>query len=85
MDSGELKGETADALRTAVSTQPPKCYAAADAAAGALGALDAFADTVTWAQGQAQTAIDKWTAGSSRRRRASSTSCGASTRWTRTT
>ncbi|WP_241990521.1 putative T7SS-secreted protein [Streptomyces sp. AC1-42T] len=63
LDSGELKGETADALRTAVSTQPPKWYAAADAAAGALGALDAFADTVTWAQGQAQTAIDKWKAG----------------------
>ncbi|WP_330238533.1 putative T7SS-secreted protein [Streptomyces sp. NBC_00525] len=63
LDSGELKGETANALRTAVSTQPPKWYAAADAAAGALGALDAFADTVTWAQGQAQTAIDKWKAG----------------------
>lgn len=29
----------------------------------AIGALDAFADTVTWAQGQAQTAIDKWKAG----------------------
>lgn len=63
LDSGQLKGETADALRTAVSTQPPKWYAAADATTKALGALDAFADTVTWAQGQAQTAIDKWKAG----------------------
>ncbi|WP_327349392.1 DUF6531 domain-containing protein [Streptomyces sp. NBC_01321] len=63
LDSGQLKGETANALRTAVSTQPPKWYAAADASAKAIGALDAFADTVTWAQGQAQTAIDKWKEG----------------------
>ncbi|WP_393060039.1 putative T7SS-secreted protein [Streptomyces sp. LN549] len=63
LDSGQLKGETADALRTAVGTQPPKWYAAADASAKAIGALDAFADTVTWAQGQAQTAIDKWKEG----------------------
>ncbi|MEW1688987.1 putative T7SS-secreted protein [Streptomyces sp. NPDC091265] len=63
LDSGQLKGETADALRTAVGTQPPKWYAAADATTKALGALDAFADTVTWAQGQAQTAIDKWKEG----------------------
>ncbi|WNI28734.1 hypothetical protein RLT59_08000 [Streptomyces sp. ITFR-6] len=63
LDSGQLKGETADALRTAVGTQPPKWYAAADATTKAIGALDAFADTVTWAQGQAQTAIDKWKAG----------------------
>ncbi|MFD5944501.1 putative T7SS-secreted protein [Streptomyces collinus] len=63
LDSSRLKGETAEALRTAVSTQPPKWYAAADACAKALGALDAFAGTITWAQGQAQTAIDKWKEG----------------------
>ncbi|WP_371632790.1 DUF6531 domain-containing protein [Streptomyces sp. NBC_01259] len=63
LDSGELKGETANALRSAVSTQPPKWYAAADATSKALGALDSFASTVTWAQGQAQTAIDKWKEG----------------------
>ncbi|MFM9612184.1 putative T7SS-secreted protein [Streptomyces niveiscabiei] len=63
LDSSRLKGEAADALRTAVSTQPPKWYAAADACAKALAALDAFAATVTWAQGQAQTAIDKWKEG----------------------
>ncbi|MFG2868213.1 putative T7SS-secreted protein [Streptomyces sp. NPDC048338] len=63
LDSGQLKGETADALRTAVGTQPPKWYKAADASSKALGALEAFADTVTWAQGQAQTAIDKWKEG----------------------
>ncbi|GLF95590.1 RHS repeat protein [Streptomyces yaizuensis] len=63
LDSSRLKGEAADALRTAVSTQPPRWYAAADAAARALGALDAFAGTVTWAQTQAQTAIEKWKEG----------------------
>ncbi|USQ83976.1 DUF6531 domain-containing protein [Streptomyces phaeoluteigriseus] len=63
MDPARLKGETAEALRTAVSTQPPKWYNAADACTKAVGALDAFADTVTWAQGQAQTAIDKWKEG----------------------
>ncbi|MEU3185124.1 putative T7SS-secreted protein [Streptomyces sp. NPDC006923] len=63
LDSSRLKGEAADALRTAVSTQPPKWYTAADAYAKAVGALEAFADTVTWAQGQAQTAIDKWKEG----------------------
>ncbi|MGN5635269.1 putative T7SS-secreted protein, partial [Streptomyces sp. AC154] len=63
LDSGQLKGETADALRTAVGTQPAKWYAAADATNKALGALDSFASTVTWAQGQAQTAIDKWKEG----------------------
>ncbi|MGV9944122.1 putative T7SS-secreted protein [Streptomyces sp. NPDC003401] len=63
MDPARLKGETAEALRTAVSTQPPKWYGAADAVEKAAGALDAFADTVTWAQGQAQTAIDKWKEG----------------------
>ncbi|WP_326611647.1 DUF6531 domain-containing protein [Streptomyces scopuliridis] len=63
LDSSRLKGEAADALRTAVNTQPPKWYAAADASAKAVGALESFADTVTWAQGQAQTAIDKWKEG----------------------
>ncbi|ANS66948.1 RHS/YD repeat-containing protein [Streptomyces lincolnensis] len=63
LDSSRLKGEAAEALRTAVGTQPPKWYAAADACAKAIGALEAFASTVTWAQGQAQTAIDKWKEG----------------------
>ncbi|MFE6282252.1 putative T7SS-secreted protein [Streptomyces sp. NPDC057877] len=60
MDSSRLKGETAEALRTAVRTQPPKWFTGADACEDAAAALEAFASTVTWAQGQAQTAIDKW-------------------------
>ncbi|MBQ1089755.1 putative T7SS-secreted protein [Streptomyces sp. B93] len=63
MDSSRLKGETAEALRTAVRTQPPKWFTGADACEDAAAALEAFASTVTWAQGQAQTAIDKWKEG----------------------
>ncbi|MFF3000558.1 putative T7SS-secreted protein [Streptomyces sp. NPDC057950] len=63
LDSSRLKGESADALRTAVGTQPHRWYAAGEACVKAIGALEAFADTVTWAQGQAQTAIDKWKEG----------------------
>ncbi|MGW1268019.1 putative T7SS-secreted protein [Streptomyces sp. NPDC002491] len=63
LDSSRLKGETAEALRTAVSTQPPKWFTGADACEKAAAALEAFAGTVTWAQGQAQTAIDKWKEG----------------------
>ncbi|CAM5337478.1 putative T7SS-secreted protein [Streptomyces aurantiogriseus] len=60
LDSSQLKGETAKAVRTAVGTQPPKWFTGADACEKAAAALEAFAGTVTWAQGQAQTAIDKW-------------------------
>ncbi|MEU2135062.1 putative T7SS-secreted protein [Streptomyces sp. NPDC018352] len=63
LDSSRLKGETADALRTAVGTQPPKWFTGADACEKAAAALESFADTVTWAQNQAQTAIDVWKEG----------------------
>ncbi|MEV4944200.1 putative T7SS-secreted protein [Streptomyces sp. NPDC053755] len=63
LDPSRLAGATAEALRTAVSTQPPRWYTGADACEKAAAALESFADTVTWAQGQAQTAIDKWKEG----------------------
>ncbi|MFB9737609.1 putative T7SS-secreted protein [Streptomyces thermocoprophilus] len=63
LDSSELKGEAAEALRKAVATQPPKWFKASDACEKAAEALENFADTVTWAQAQAQTAIDKWKEG----------------------
>ncbi|MHC3450240.1 putative T7SS-secreted protein [Streptomyces prasinus] len=63
LDSSQLKGEAAEALRKAVSTQPPKWFTGADACEKAAAALEAFAGTVTWAQGQAQTAIEKWEEG----------------------
>jgi RHS repeat-associated protein len=63
LSSTDLKGEAAEALRKAVSKQPPKWFTGADACEKAAGALESFAETVTWAQGQAQTAIDKWKEG----------------------
>lgn len=63
LDSSQLKGEAAEALRAAVRTQPPKWFTGADACEKAAGALEAFAGTVTWAQGRAQAAIDKWKEG----------------------
>ncbi|MEU8540730.1 putative T7SS-secreted protein [Streptomyces sp. NPDC048717] len=63
LDSSRLKGEAADALRTAVSTQPPKWFTGADACEKAAAAMEAFAGTVTWAQNQAQTAIEVWEEG----------------------
>lgn len=63
LDSSRLKGEAAEALRSAVRTQPPKWFTGADACEKAAAAMETFAGTVTWAQGQAQTAIDKWKEG----------------------
>ncbi|MEU6406376.1 putative T7SS-secreted protein [Streptomyces sp. NPDC046985] len=63
LDTSRLKGEAADALRTTVGEQPHRWYTAGEACVKAISALESFADTVTWAQGQAQTAIDKWKEG----------------------
>ncbi|MFE1955468.1 putative T7SS-secreted protein [Streptomyces sp. NPDC059524] len=63
LSSTELKGEAAEALKKAVSKQPPKWFTGADACEKAAGAVESFAETVTWAQSQAQTAIDKWKEG----------------------
>ncbi|NEB79880.1 type IV secretion protein Rhs, partial [Streptomyces sp. SID14478] len=63
LDSETLKGQAADAFRKTVKIEPPKWYKGADAFEDAAKALEAFADTVTWAQNQAQSAIDKWKAG----------------------
>ncbi|MER8068830.1 putative T7SS-secreted protein [Streptomyces sp. NPDC094034] len=63
LDSAALKGEAADAFRAKVAIEPPKWFKGADACGKAAGALEAFAGTVEWAQGQAQSAIDKWKAG----------------------
>ncbi|MQY16188.1 hypothetical protein SRB5_63840 [Streptomyces sp. RB5] len=63
LDSAHLKGAAADAFRDTVSIEPPKWFKAADAFGRAAGALDQFAGTVAWAQGQAQAAIDKFKEG----------------------
>ncbi|MFI1657312.1 putative T7SS-secreted protein [Streptomyces sp. NPDC020472] len=63
LDASAVKGEAADAFREKVAVEPPKWFKAADAFGKAADALTGFASTVEWAQGQAQTAIDKWKQG----------------------
>ncbi|MFC9749719.1 putative T7SS-secreted protein [Streptomyces niveus] len=63
LDSSAIKGQAADAFRETVSIEPPKWFKGADAFEKAAKALDTFATTVEWAQGQAQIAIDTWKAG----------------------
>jgi RHS repeat-associated protein len=57
LDSSNWKGEAADAFREKFALHPPKWLHAADACDKAGKALDAFADTVEWAQRQAREAI----------------------------
>ncbi|MFI1331858.1 putative T7SS-secreted protein [Streptomyces sp. NPDC020845] len=63
LDADHLKGEAADAFRESVSIQPRKWFTAADACERAAGALDSFASTVEWAQGQAAEAIARYKQG----------------------
>ncbi|WP_329023496.1 putative T7SS-secreted protein [Streptomyces sp. NBC_00690] len=63
LDSSAVKGEGADAFRETVAIEPPKWFKGADAYGKASDALDTFASTVEWAQDQAQSAVEKWKAG----------------------
>ncbi|MEY9950482.1 putative T7SS-secreted protein [Kitasatospora sp. GAS1066B] len=62
MDSSHWQGQAADAFRTRFAPHPGQWLTAADACAAAAQALDGFSHTVTWAQGQAQQAIDAYNA-----------------------
>ncbi|MFD6112805.1 putative T7SS-secreted protein [Streptomyces yangpuensis] len=57
-----IKGATADAFRDSVQEKAPRWFAAAAAFETAAGAVGRFADTVTWAQGQAKEAIAEYKA-----------------------
>ncbi|MCX4692681.1 putative T7SS-secreted protein [Streptomyces sp. NBC_01408] len=60
LDEDGIQGASAEAFRTKAQKQPPKWFAAADAFETAAGALNRFADTVEWAQGRAQEALDEY-------------------------
>ncbi|WP_329127475.1 putative T7SS-secreted protein [Streptomyces sp. NBC_01465] len=62
LDSGSWQGKAGDAFRAKFDVQPKAWITAADACEAAAKALEAYADTVRWAQGQAQEAIEKWKA-----------------------
>ncbi|MFD9813277.1 putative T7SS-secreted protein [Streptomyces sp. NPDC059080] len=57
LDAGAWKGKAADRFREEFDTHPKSWLHAADACEAAGKALDAYAETVTWAQRQARSAI----------------------------
>ena len=63
LDSAQWKGEAADTFREKFAMHPPKWLHAADACDAAGKVLESYADTVKWAQGQAQQAIDLYKKG----------------------
>ncbi|MFC8091304.1 putative T7SS-secreted protein [Streptomyces sp. NPDC057301] len=60
LDGEGWQGKAADAFREKFDMHPKQWLKAADACEAAAKALEAYADTVRWAQGQAQTAIDAY-------------------------
>ncbi|GAB2797148.1 putative T7SS-secreted protein [Streptomyces daliensis] len=60
LHEGTLRGKAADAFWEKVGLEPAKWIKAADACEKAAGALEDFAHTVEWAQGQAREAIAKY-------------------------
>lgn len=63
VDSSGWKGEGGDAFREKFGVHPTKWTQAAEACDSAAGALESFADTVTWAQGQAKQAVELYKKG----------------------
>ncbi|MDT9688605.1 ADP-ribosyltransferase [Streptomyces sp. P9(2023)] len=63
VDSSRWKGVGGDSFREKFGVHPTKWLHAADACETAAAALEAYADTVRWAQGQAHDAIDLYRKG----------------------
>ncbi|MEU0115992.1 putative T7SS-secreted protein [Streptomyces bobili] len=63
VDSSGWKGEGGSAFREKFGVHPTKWLHAADACETAAGALDAYAETVKWAQGQAKEAVELYKQG----------------------
>ncbi|MFE5171403.1 MULTISPECIES: putative T7SS-secreted protein [unclassified Streptomyces] len=63
VDSSGWAGEGGDAFRKKFGVHPAKWAEASDACDKAAGALDAYADTVKWAQGKAKEAVELYKKG----------------------
>uniref|UniRef100_UPI0005BE18B6 putative T7SS-secreted protein n=1 Tax=Streptomyces sp. NRRL WC-3725 TaxID=1463933 RepID=UPI0005BE18B6 len=63
VDSSGWKGEGGDAFREKFGVHPAKWAQAAEACNTAAGALESYADTVKWAQGQAKEAVELYKKG----------------------
>ncbi|MQA10280.1 MAG: hypothetical protein GEU98_17350 [Pseudonocardiaceae bacterium] len=66
VDVGGWAGLSSDAFRDKVAVHPPKWFKIADALSAAAQNVDAFADTLRWAQSQAREAIELWEQGKAR-------------------
>lgn len=62
LESDHWQGQAAEAFRTKFSPHPKQWQTAADACQSAADALDQYSHTVSWAQQQAQQAIDTYKA-----------------------
>lgn len=60
LDAGSWKGKAADSFHEKFDVHPKQWMRTADACETAWKALDSYADTVSWAQKKAQSAIDAW-------------------------
>ncbi|MFJ4951283.1 putative T7SS-secreted protein [Streptomyces sp. NPDC088760] len=63
VDSSGWKGEGGDAFREKFGVHPAKWAQAAEACKSAAEALESYADTVKWAQGQAKEAVELYKKG----------------------
>ncbi|MGW2640811.1 putative T7SS-secreted protein, partial [Streptomyces sp. NPDC001348] len=63
VDSSGWQGEGGDAFREKFGVHPAKWAQAAEACGAAAGALESYADTVKWAQGQAKEAVELYKKG----------------------
>ncbi|GAA2320625.1 DUF6531 domain-containing protein [Streptomyces kunmingensis] len=63
VDASGWRGEAKDAFHRKIAIHPTKWAQAAEACGTAAEALDSYADTVKWAQGKAQDAIDAYKRG----------------------
>lgn len=70
LDPGDWKGDGADAFRAKFQPQPAKWAKAATACQDASNALEDYAFTIDWAQGQAKEAIRLWKQGTEARKKA---------------
>ncbi|WP_197320990.1 WXG100 family type VII secretion target [Saccharomonospora sp. NB11] len=61
VDPGEWTGDAATAFRDVFSAEPPKWFQAVDTANQGGQTLADYADTLVWAQGEAQRAIEMYT------------------------
>ncbi|WP_327288417.1 putative T7SS-secreted protein [Streptomyces sp. NBC_01198] len=70
LDPGSWEGAGAEAFRSKFAPQPAKWAKAATACQDASNALEHYAFTVDWAQGQAKEAVRLWKQGTDARKRA---------------